>query len=112
MTTSPSLPRDAVVLGGNRIPFARSGGAYAGISAQDLLTAALDGLAEGEEVWVNGPLGNGFAEPRQVSPGAAGAIQHLCQTRLALSVGDDGHRARLSIPFALRIMSARRSTPS
>lgn len=44
MTTSPSLPRDAVVLGGNRIPFARSGGAYAGISAQDLLTAALDGL--------------------------------------------------------------------
>lgn len=42
----PSLPspREAYVLGGNRIPFARSGGAYAGISAQDLLTAALDGL--------------------------------------------------------------------
>ena len=45
MTTSstPTL-RDAYVLGGNRIPFARSGGAYAGISNQDLLTAALDGL--------------------------------------------------------------------
>ncbi|WP_010535328.1 acetyl-CoA C-acetyltransferase [Brachybacterium squillarum] len=37
-------PRDALILGGNRIPFARSGGPYAGISNQDLLTAALDGL--------------------------------------------------------------------
>ncbi|GAA1720028.1 acetyl-CoA C-acetyltransferase [Brachybacterium phenoliresistens] len=36
--------RDAYVLGGNRIPFARAGGAYAGVSNQDLLTAALDGL--------------------------------------------------------------------
>lgn len=41
---SDSPVRDAFVLGGNRIPFARSGGAYAGVSAQDLLTAALDGL--------------------------------------------------------------------
>lgn len=39
-----AAPRDAYVLGGNRIPFARAGGAYAGISNQDLLTAALDGL--------------------------------------------------------------------
>jgi acetyl-CoA C-acetyltransferase len=37
-------PRDAVIVGGNRIPFGRSGGAYAGISAHDLLVAALDGL--------------------------------------------------------------------
>ncbi|MFC0673072.1 acetyl-CoA C-acetyltransferase [Brachybacterium hainanense] len=36
--------REAYVLGGNRIPFARIGTAYAGISQQDLLTAALDGL--------------------------------------------------------------------
>ncbi|MDO5661974.1 MAG: acetyl-CoA C-acetyltransferase [Brachybacterium sp.] len=36
--------RDAVILGGNRLPFARRGGAYAGVSNQDLLTAALDGL--------------------------------------------------------------------
>ncbi|MEE1651951.1 acetyl-CoA C-acetyltransferase [Brachybacterium sp. J144] len=42
--THPDAPRDALVLGGNRIPFARSGGPYAGISNQDLLTAALDGL--------------------------------------------------------------------
>lgn len=37
-------PRDAVIVGGNRIPFGRSGGAYAGIAAHDLLVAALDGL--------------------------------------------------------------------
>lgn len=43
MTQNQTL-RDAYVLGGNRIPFARSGGPYAGISNQDLLTAALEGL--------------------------------------------------------------------
>ncbi|WP_051470312.1 acetyl-CoA C-acetyltransferase [Arthrobacter sp. 35/47] len=37
-------PRAAVVIGGNRIPFARSGGPYAYSSNQDMLTAALDGL--------------------------------------------------------------------
>ncbi|WP_323961865.1 acetyl-CoA C-acetyltransferase [Arthrobacter sp. JZ12] len=36
--------RRAVVIGGNRIPFARAGGAYAYSSNQDMLTAALDGL--------------------------------------------------------------------
>ena len=37
--------RRAAVLGGNRIPFARSNRAYAKASNQDMLTAALDGLA-------------------------------------------------------------------
>jgi acetyl-CoA C-acetyltransferase len=36
--------RRAAVLGGNRIPFARSNGPYAEASNQDMLTAALDGL--------------------------------------------------------------------
>jgi acetyl-CoA C-acetyltransferase len=36
--------RTAVVLGGNRIPFARSNGPYAHASNQDMLTATLDGL--------------------------------------------------------------------
>ncbi|CCQ46340.1 acetyl-CoA acetyltransferases family protein [Pseudarthrobacter siccitolerans] len=40
---APGLRR-AVVVGGNRIPFARAGGAYAKSSNQDMLTAALDGL--------------------------------------------------------------------
>ena len=39
-----TAPRTAVVLGGNRIPFARSNGPYADASNQDMLTAALDGL--------------------------------------------------------------------
>jgi acetyl-CoA C-acetyltransferase len=34
----------AAILGGNRIPFARSDGPYAHASNQDMLTAALDGL--------------------------------------------------------------------
>lgn len=36
--------RRAVIVGGNRIPFARAGGAYAKSSNLDMLTAALDGL--------------------------------------------------------------------
>ncbi|MET8151239.1 acetyl-CoA C-acetyltransferase [Actinoplanes sp. NPDC049668] len=36
--------RRVAVVGGNRIPFARSGGPYAQASNQDMLTAALDGL--------------------------------------------------------------------
>lgn len=36
--------RNAVVVGGNRVPFGKVGGAYANASNEDLLTAALDGL--------------------------------------------------------------------
>ena len=39
------LPRTAVIVGGNRTPFAKAGGAYASAGNIDLLTAALDGLA-------------------------------------------------------------------
>jgi acetyl-CoA C-acetyltransferase len=38
------VPRHAVIVGGNRIPFARSNGPYAQASNQDMLTATLDGL--------------------------------------------------------------------
>jgi dihydroorotate dehydrogenase (NAD+) catalytic subunit len=31
-------------------------------------------LQPGEQAWVNGPLGNSFSEPNELSPGAAGAI--------------------------------------
>ncbi|WP_278236254.1 acetyl-CoA C-acetyltransferase [Isoptericola sp. AK164] len=37
-------PRDAVVVGGNRIPFARAGKKYADASNQEMFTAALEGL--------------------------------------------------------------------
>lgn len=42
MTTSP---RKVAIVGGNRIPFARSNGKYADASNQDMLTAAVNGLA-------------------------------------------------------------------
>lgn len=38
--------KKVAILGGNRIPFARSNGAYADASNIDMLTAALDGLVE------------------------------------------------------------------
>ena len=38
--------RRVAILGGNRIPFARSDGAYAKASNQDMFTAVLDGLAD------------------------------------------------------------------
>ena len=41
-----SKTRPAAILGGNRIPFARSNGPYARASNQDMLTAAIDGLVE------------------------------------------------------------------
>jgi acetyl-CoA C-acetyltransferase len=41
---TPNAARRAVIVGGNRIPFARSNGAYAHASNQDMLTAAIDGL--------------------------------------------------------------------
>ncbi|NWL09936.1 acetyl-CoA C-acetyltransferase [Paenarthrobacter nitroguajacolicus] len=43
-TTGPQSTRSAVIVGGNRIPFARTGGAYVKSSNQDMLTAALEGL--------------------------------------------------------------------
>ena len=50
-----SKPRRVAVLGGNRIPFARSNTVYADASNQEMLTATLDGLVtrfglEGERV--------------------------------------------------------------
>jgi len=41
-----SKTRPVAVLGGNRIPFARSNGAYAKASNQDMLIAALEGLVD------------------------------------------------------------------
>jgi acetyl-CoA C-acetyltransferase len=50
-----SQTRRVAILGGNRIPFARSNTTYADVSNQEMLTAAIDGLAtrfglEGERV--------------------------------------------------------------
>ncbi|MEE6271742.1 acetyl-CoA C-acetyltransferase [Georgenia sp. MJ206] len=44
MTPTAPSPRRAAVVGANRIPFAKAGGAYAAASNKDMLTAALEGL--------------------------------------------------------------------
>ena len=46
MPSPPTTVRRVAILGGNRIPFARSNTAYAQASNTDMLTAAIDGLAE------------------------------------------------------------------
>lgn len=53
--STPTTTRDAVIIGGNRIPFARAHGAYAQASNQDMLTSALNGLVarfglQGEQI--------------------------------------------------------------
>lgn len=54
-TLTNGSPRKVAILGGNRIPFARSNKEYASASNQDMLTAAIDGLVaryglQGEEL--------------------------------------------------------------
>ncbi|WP_406070030.1 acetyl-CoA C-acetyltransferase [Streptomyces sp. NBC_01020] len=44
--TPGMMPLKVAVVGGSRIPFARSDGPYATVSNQSMLTAALDGLVE------------------------------------------------------------------
>jgi dihydroorotate dehydrogenase (NAD+) catalytic subunit len=63
------------------ISVAESGPAAAGVRLDFLIdevgpgTERLGALEEGEEVWVTGPLGNAFADPREAGgPQAAGAI--------------------------------------
>jgi dihydroorotate dehydrogenase electron transfer subunit len=68
----PFLPR--------AISVAETGPAASGVRLDFLVegigpgTDRLCALEPGEGVWVTGPLGNAFAEPRQVSSSAAGAI--------------------------------------
>ena len=46
MASTSGNSRRVAVIGGNRIPFARSDGAYAEASNQDMFTAALGGLVD------------------------------------------------------------------
>src|SRR4051812_5563344 len=46
MATTYARVRRVAVVGGNRIPFARSNGVYAEASNQEMLTAAIDGLVD------------------------------------------------------------------
>ena len=44
MANNQAQPRRVAIVGGNRIPFARSNSVYAGVSNQEMLTATIDGL--------------------------------------------------------------------
>ena len=57
------MTRQAAIVGGNRIPFARANSAYAQASNQDMLTATLDGL-----------VARFGLQDRQVGEVAAGAV--------------------------------------
>jgi acetyl-CoA C-acetyltransferase len=61
---APRSTRRVAVIGGTRVPFARSDGPYATASNQEMLTAALDGLAERY----------GLQEPGAVGEFVAGAV--------------------------------------
>ncbi|MGX1909867.1 acetyl-CoA C-acetyltransferase [Streptomyces phaeochromogenes] len=63
-------PRRVAVVGGTRIPFARSDGPYATASNQEMLTAAVDGLVE----HVGRLSGFGLEEPGAVGELVAGAV--------------------------------------
>jgi acetyl-CoA C-acetyltransferase len=58
-----ALPRPVAILGGNRIPFARSNSAYVNESNTDMLSAALEGLIERFDL-----------EGEQIGEVAAGAV--------------------------------------
>jgi NAD(P)H-flavin reductase len=113
----PYLPR--------AISVAETGPAAGGIRLDFLVesfgpgTERLCGLQTGEGVWVTGPLGNRFAEPSQVRPGAAGAIlvgggigvaplallrrrfgERAIPTRVLLGFRDEAHSGGLEDLFA------------
>jgi NAD(P)H-flavin reductase len=82
----PFLPRalsvadTAPVLTSRLVSDSETKGEVSGVRLDFLIEGigpGTDRLAElepGEGVWVNGPLGNSFSLPRELSPGAAGAI--------------------------------------
>lgn len=113
----PFLPR--------AISVAETGPAAGGVRLDFLVedvgpgTERLCALEPGEEVWVTGPLGNAFTEPRQVRPGAAGAIlvgggigvaplallrrrfgEHNVPVRVLLGFRDQAHSGGLDDLFA------------
>jgi len=92
----PFLPRALSV--------AETGDARGGVRLDFLIegigpgTDRLCELVEGEGVWVNGPLGNAFAPPRELAAGAAGAILVGGGIGIAPLAGLRGRFAERNIP--------------
>ncbi|GGP79316.1 acetyl-CoA C-acetyltransferase [Streptomyces calvus] len=56
-TLKPATVRRVAIIGGSRVPFARSDGPYATASNQEMLTAALNGLVERYDLQEPGAVG-------------------------------------------------------
>jgi acetyl-CoA C-acetyltransferase len=103
--------RDAVIVGGNRIPFARSNGPYSEASNQDMLTAAIDGLVarfglQGErlgEVVAGAVLKHSrdFNLARECVLGSA--LDHATPAHDVQQACDTGIQAALSVANKIRL---------
>jgi acetyl-CoA C-acetyltransferase len=104
-------PQRAAILGGNRIPFARSNGPYGEASNQDMLTAALDGLVarfnlQGErlgEVVAGAVLKHSrdFNLTREAVLGSA--LDHATPAHDVQQACDTGIQAALSVANKIRL---------
>jgi len=75
-------PRRVAILGGNRIPFARSNGAYATSSNQAMLTVALEGLIERYRLH-----GLRLGALGQIDCGVAGGVDTTSDAPIAVNEG-------------------------
>jgi acetyl-CoA C-acetyltransferase len=104
-------PQRAAILGGNRIPFARSNGPYGEASNQDMLTAALDGLVarfnlQGERVGevVAGAVlkhSRDFNLTREAVLGSA--LDHASPAHDVQQACDTGIQAALAVANKIRL---------
>jgi acetyl-CoA C-acetyltransferase len=104
-------PQRAAILGGNRIPFARSNGPYSEASNQDMLTAAIDGLVaryglQGERVGevVAGAVlkhARDFNLTRECVLGSA--LDHASPAHDVQQACDTGIQAALSVANKIRL---------
>jgi acetyl-CoA C-acetyltransferase len=104
-------PQRAAILGGNRIPFARSNGPYSEASNQDMLTATLDGLVarfnlQGERVGevVAGAVlkhSRDFNLTREAVLGSA--LDHASPAHDVQQACDTGIQAALSVANKIRL---------
>ena len=107
----PDAPQRAAILGGNRIPFARSNGPYSAASNQAMLTAAVDGLVarfglQGErmgEVVAGAVLKHSrdFNLTREVVLGSA--LDHASPAHDVQQACDTGIQAALSVANKIKL---------
>ena len=96
--------RNAVIVGSNRVPFGKVGGAYASATNIDLLTAALTDRAQRNRVAFRRGIGAGPAPRREDGPHVAGEV-HRASARSRNGKQrnfDAGLALNTAIPLAAR----------